>query len=159
MEINELQTLLERYWEGKTSVDEEREIKVHFLQNQPLPPELERWRSLFSGISEISALPNADFDEKILAAIDAEENANIPKTRKLWYRISAAACIAILIFAGIKFYLPAAENNGGMSDKEAAEIAKAFLFHASSELNKAQTEAKNQLEILGSVAPKSDLKQ
>jgi len=50
MDVNECGKLIERYWEGDTSCDEEQAMVHFFGEHSELPPELERWRGWFSGL-------------------------------------------------------------------------------------------------------------
>ncbi len=43
-----IEELLEKYWEGETTVAEERKLKEYFTTTQPLPPHLEVYRSQFA---------------------------------------------------------------------------------------------------------------
>lgn len=46
MDYNRIKELLERYWEGETSLEEEAQLTAYF-QQETIPAELERFRALF----------------------------------------------------------------------------------------------------------------
>ena len=47
MDYKEIEQLLERYWQGDTSLNEEQTLRQFFLSNQ-VPAHLERYRALFA---------------------------------------------------------------------------------------------------------------
>ena len=47
-----IEELLEKYWEGETTVAEERKLKEYFTTTQSLPPHLEVYRSQFAVYSD-----------------------------------------------------------------------------------------------------------
>ena len=62
-----IEQLLERYFEGTTTLDEEQALRTFFAQeHDDMPEELEQWAPLFAVVNERPAL-DEDFDKRVLA--------------------------------------------------------------------------------------------
>ncbi|AXT59024.1 hypothetical protein D1816_01205 [Aquimarina sp. AD10] len=55
MELSNIEKLLEKYFEGETTISEEKELKVYFTR-ETVPSHLERYRDLFQYFSEESTI-------------------------------------------------------------------------------------------------------
>jgi hypothetical protein len=104
MNTREVELLLEKYFEGQTSVAEEQSLK-EFFNGGPVPDHLEEYRPLFLYFKEEETIVLDDsFDEKVLARM--QEPKVIPmvavNTRRR-YAIGIAASILLLI--GVVFAL------------------------------------------------------
>ena len=116
--------LLEKYWQGETSVEEERLIKEHFNSNSGQSME----GLLFEKIkSDKSLIPQKPFEHPGR------------KIRRVW--LSVAAAVIILLIS-----LPFVFNNQTQQDQfevdnpaEALEITRASLQMVSNGLNKGKT--------------------
>ncbi len=53
MELSNIEKLLEKYFEGETTISEEKELKVYFTR-ETVPSHLERYKDLFQFFSEES---------------------------------------------------------------------------------------------------------
>lgn len=132
MDYKYIEQLLDRYWNCETTLQEEEILKAFFSQEN-VPAELARYKSLFVYEQEQAALSlGSDFDDKVLAAVAAEDgsnetaNATAPtaKTVKaahisIFNRLRplyrAAAAVAIVTLLGT-----AAQHSFTSSDKSAA---------------------------------------
>jgi len=146
MDYNEIRKLIERYWQCETDKDEEKIIAGYYMQNSNLPEDLEKWRDWFTGLKDISELPDIEFDKKILEAID-EKIKKIPFFRtNTFYRISVAASVALLVFIGLKQGFSPEKSKTELTDEEKVMAVKTLLLFTSSEMNRAETAAKDQLK-------------
>ncbi len=101
MDYKYIQQLLERYWQGETSLEEEQILRAFFSQTD-VPAELQKYCSLF--IYEQSEtrtdVLGKDFDDKMMAMIADSEPV---KARVISFRQSltplfkAAAVVAIIL--------------------------------------------------------------
>ena len=102
--IDEILTLIERFFEGDTSLEEERWLYNYFKQTKDLPQELEAYREMFMGFDAIT------LDDASSAEMTGAEPANSlpeveqaisltpPKYRTLWKQVvGIAAMIAIIV--------------------------------------------------------------
>ncbi len=101
MDSKKAEALREKYWEGKLSIVEEKELKIYFHDSSD---EHNPDNVYFKYLSEKQARNPLDdgFDEEILSQIDVHENSKKPKRIeiKYWY---AAASLAMIISISIIF--------------------------------------------------------
>lgn len=120
MDYKYISQLLDRYWRGETSLEEEDILRAFFSQND-VPAELQVYRPLFCYEAEepVKDVLGDDFDEKIL---DMTENAKtvkvkvIPITQRLKPLFKAAAAIAIVLTLGNALQVPFAEKQNPISN-------------------------------------------
>ena len=103
MDYKYIEQLLERYWQGETTLQEEAILRAFFSQDD-VPASLMKYKSLFDcGLQEETL--GDDFDARILDSIGAE-GAQEPKakvvswTSRLMPLFKAAAIVAILLTIG-----------------------------------------------------------
>ena len=129
MNINETEKLLEKYYEGQTTLDEERRLREFFL-TEFVPPHLTVHAELFRTIasSKEEELPDPDFERKFMQAISTVPVIKHPAVnRKLIYITSLAACL--LILAGLFFlFRPATVKTDPEMEIAFAETQKALLL-------------------------------
>ncbi len=124
MDLKKAKALLADYYEGRTSREEEANLK-DFFTNEKVPSEMEADRLLFLSLTESSreTLPDDQFDEKLFAAIAEQDRQNYSiSSRKLNSKsltkrmIIAVTGIAasILILAGSYFMLIEREVDEGL---------------------------------------------
>lgn len=99
--MNYIEDLLERYFEGLTSSEEESELR-HFFTSGDVPPQLTMYTPLFAYLE--TEIQKATEDHK------TENPFHRRKIRGLWIS-GAAACAALL--AGLFFFKPASEKCPG----------------------------------------------
>ena len=126
----QIKQLLEKYWEGETSLSEEKQIREYFKQNPDLSPEGQYFRKTASSRKAVS--------ERVFM--------HPAKKRKLvWLSVAAAVLIAVMT-------LPFVFNHETIQDQfavdnptEAYEITKASLMMVSNGLNKGKTFSKKEM--------------
>lgn len=142
MELNQIKQLLEKYYEGTTSLEEEQLLK-NFFRYGSVPAELEADRELFvyTSVESTTQLMNSQLDKKLSDWIDKQET----KKRKIditsWgYRIAGvAAMIAIIVTCYLTFNH--SQNKTVVKDtynnpEVAYAEAKRALLYVSQQLNK-----------------------
>ena len=148
MDYNNLKQLIARYWEGNTSIEEDREIKLLFAEHADLPEELEKWRSWFSNLSDINnAELGKDFDIKILEHIE-QEPVKVKKVFFSRFRTIAAACIVLLVISGweiISYQSEKKEQQAVLQAKADYEHIKNMLYFTSSKINETEKEVQKNL--------------
>jgi len=103
MDYKYIEQLLERYWLGETTLQEESILKAFFSQDN-VPAALGRYRSLFCYEQQQTATDTLgdDFDERLLQ-ITGETATKAPAatiTQRLMPLFKAAAVIAIFLTLG-----------------------------------------------------------
>ena len=113
MDYKYINQLLDRYWKGETSLEEE-EILCAFFSQDELPAELKPYQALFSyemGEAKQETLGD-DFDQKMMAMIEDEytKEPNKAKVVSLTERLKplfkAAAVVAIILTLGNAAQVP-----------------------------------------------------
>ena len=121
MDYKYINQLLDRYWKGETSLEEEEILRAFFSQDE-LPAELKPYQALFSyemGEAKQETLGD-DFDQKMMAMIEDEytKEPNKAKVVSLTERLKplfkAAAVVAIILTLGNAVQVPF-QNNGNDS--------------------------------------------
>ena len=113
MDYKYINQLLDRYWKGETSLEEEEILRAFFSQDE-LPAELKPYKALFSyemGEAKQETLGD-DFDQKMMAMIEDEytKEPNKAKVVSLTERLKplfkAAAIVAIFLTLGNAAQVP-----------------------------------------------------
>ena len=117
MDYKYINQLLDRYWKGETSLEEEEILRAFFSQDE-LPAELKPYQALFSyemGEAKQETLGD-DFDQKMMAIIEDEytKEPNKAKVVSLTERLKplfkAAAVVAIILTLGNAAQVPFQQN-------------------------------------------------
>ena len=117
MDYKYINQLLDRYWKGETSLEEEEILRAFFSQDE-LPAELKPYQALFSyemGEAKQEALGD-DFNRKMMAMIEDEyaKEPNRAKVVSLTDRLKplfkAAAIVAIFLTLGNALQVPFQNN-------------------------------------------------
>jgi len=149
MNNQNIRQLLDRYFEGETSLEEEAAIKQYFRGEQ-IDPELKPFQPLFQYLeAERQPALSDDFEQRVLEKIKAPRRLQIG-----WlYRVAAAAAI----IAGIVFFFPRQEEPAGPiainweqyepeTEEEALAQATAALQLLAEKLNGGARTADDQLQ-------------
>jgi len=136
MEFKDLEILLEKYFDGETTLFEEQQIVKFFKNNTELPEKFKQTKAMFEFFKDEKE-SKADFE------FAPTENKKTTKTRRLYYQVSAIAA-SILIFISIFTYTDNLEEqkvyayiNGKpiMNEQVAIMEAKRALLLVSSNFN------------------------
>lgn len=121
MNIEQIKSLLSRFYEGQTTPDEER-LLVAYLKREDVPAELQEDKQLFLMLAQISdqEMPT-DIAEEITAFVNnlgqTEKKSVLPEVKqrkgiiyslktppKMWYRVAATVAILLAIGGGVIAY-------------------------------------------------------
>ena len=98
MDYKYIEQLLERYWQGETTLQEEAILR-NFFSQPDIPESLRKFQALFTLEKEETL--GDDFDERILGMIEEEPKAKIVTlTSRLMPLFKAAAIVAIILTLG-----------------------------------------------------------
>jgi hypothetical protein len=101
MDYKHIESLLERYWQCETSLDEERQLR-DFFQSEDVPAHLLPYKELFV-YQTLQPKLGDDFDSKVMAAIEPQV---VVKARRISLRqrfaplYKAAAVVVVLLLSG-----------------------------------------------------------
>jgi len=140
MNLQEIEKLLEKYFEGETSLSEEKQLRDFFASgNVP-----ERWKNLekyFSFVIQERDIIINDpaFDDRVMSALKGNRLAPLMDLRRPWiYWIAGvAASVLILVAVFVKFdpFSKSIEDN--YKDPQTAYMeARKILLYVSAKFNK-----------------------
>ena len=141
-DLRHIKSLLEKYYNGETSTEEEKEL-MNFFHKGEVPDELHSEAELFGFINrERNESVQEGLEERIMQAIDAEKPRNVnpfSKYRSYWISgVAAAVLIILAIFIDTRL-----GRNGSLIVKEdtfedpylAYVEAKRVLYYVSEKMN------------------------
>ena len=97
MELNKIEKLLEKYFEGETTISEEKELKTYFLTNEVVQ-HLKQYQSLLGYLTHEK---DAIFVPKIV----------LKPTKQRYYWISIAASVVVFLGIGTFVYFNESTTN------------------------------------------------
>ena len=109
-DITEIKALIERFFEGETTLEEEQRLYDYFKQTKDLPGELETYREMFLGFDAIalsdtaSPILNKVEHEVPLTAREIPVSTTPPKYRTLWKQAAGIAAMVIAVFGSVWAY-------------------------------------------------------
>lgn len=108
-DIEKIKSLLEAYYDGATTIEQEKLLCDFFTSTTKIPAELECDKQIFNSLysTNINKFKIPDnLENKLISHIDNLKNAE-QNNRKKWIIpftiISVAACIILLLTLGVKF--------------------------------------------------------
>ncbi|MDX9946242.1 MAG: hypothetical protein RBS38_02670 [Bacteroidales bacterium] len=145
MKPAEIIQLLTKYYDGNSTIEEERLLK-EFFSGPCVPEELLDEQEIFRCYTSISNKdvpePSADFEKKIFAAIDREEKRTLmPSRRRLYVMLSGVAATLLILAAAYFFFDRRPDIRDTYSDPEVAYAeAMKILYSVSSRMNEGTRE-------------------
>jgi hypothetical protein len=142
MNISQIKQILGKFYNGETTLDEERSLEAFFLEERPWEEDLIPLKKQFMVYHEMKTFqPDiTGMEQKVADQIKALEEQSLPRVRTLpvtkW--LAAASIVLLIGFAGIMGYrLQHDKVKDTYSDPQLAykEAEKALLF-VSQQMNK-----------------------
>jgi len=104
METKKVKQLLQRYFNGESTLTEERLLESYF-QSGNVADELKEYTGFFSGITGLSESErDVELEGEIMDFILKKEPREKQKTRWLWQMVTGIAASIIIVLGGILFY-------------------------------------------------------
>jgi hypothetical protein len=139
MKKEDLDILIDKYYSGKATEEEEALLRTFFLSAEVLPG-YETEAEIFRYMKDISAVPEpvADLDSRIINALDNLRKDNkIITLRRKYYTLSGIAAAILIIIASLFFLERINEPADTFDDPELAYAAAVnILYEVSGRLNK-----------------------
>lgn len=114
MELNKTEILLEKYFEGQSSIEEEKELQKYFASVN-IAPHLKQYAPLFGYFSH-AAVQELKQEIKVPPRIQDKK-----RTTNLW--LSIAASIVVMLGAGIYVYFDRASPSQDLGTYDNPEVA------------------------------------
>lgn len=131
MDYKYIEQLIERFWNAETSVEEEAILRAFFRQAD-VPENLQRYAALFEAFDEEGSLElTAQFDERVLQRLAAEEQAVVKAQRPTSLHIlrplfQAAAAVVVVTMIGIGAQRAAERANSSAWDYNPASFENTY---------------------------------
>ena len=118
MDLKQVEQVLEKYWEGNSSLEEEKMLQEFFTSND-LPKHLEMYSALFIS-PELSINPKLgkEFDNVVLEKIKSKPKANV------WILFKIAAVGLILLITSISVFQVDTKKQMAKRLKKRSRVAK-----------------------------------
>jgi len=153
MDFNRIEALLEKYFEGKSTEAEEKELQQH-MKRSDLPEHLKESAVLFEFYQHQQAelVLGKEFDKKLLAQLDTNSIDNKPTHKLDWgFYLRIAASVIIVFTVGFMLMKNPIRMNAMKEDtyddpQKAYEETKKALMMLSSKMNESTEKVQSQLE-------------
>lgn len=122
MNSEEIKRLLEKYYEGETTSEEELLLKKFFSMDN-VPQDLRSDQEIFRYYMQAAEIPepSADFEKKIISAIDSEDkNSGRFKRKRVFVTLSGIAAAMIILTGSYFFFTNRSVPRDTYSDPEVA---------------------------------------
>lgn len=142
-QLDKIEQLLERYYDGLTSEAEEKELKCYFEQAD-VPPHLLTEKQFFCQMDAASPPVPEGLEDRLNASIDrwdSQERRSMKvkrgiRLRRLQWAGSIAASLLLLFSIGVYLHIPQKPKDTCATPEEAYAQAQKALTMFSSALNK-----------------------
>ena len=153
MEKREITQLLQHYFDGISTPEEEKILRNYF-RSENVAGDLKKYSGFFSGIAELSESDTSEnMEEEIMNFILEKESNEKSHYKWLWQTVTGIAATVILVIGGLLFYQQ--RNMSFEETFENPEVAYAYaeqtLGYISAKYNEGLAELAN-FEKLNSAA-------
>jgi hypothetical protein len=141
-----MEELLKKYWDGETTLEEEKFIRIYF-RGENIKPEHDKYRDLFNFFDEEKEI-------RYPVSNKSKKEAAVQRSKSSWMRIAAAIIVILGLSAVI--YLNLEQNSSMGQDawvkyevqdpEKAKEMALEALAFTSSKLNKGEENVRTNLK-------------
>lgn len=141
MEIKRIEFLLQKFYSGESTIEEEKELKDFFTTND-VPRHLWAEQEMFTyyNVGGKDEIPDKELENKIINTIKVAEQEGVKQftnRRKILYMVSsAAAVVALLIVAYFAFIFDTSMQDTYDNPEIAYMQTKETLLFVSAKLNK-----------------------
>lgn len=138
METRKIAKLLQTFFNGESTIEEERALETYFRSGN-VAEEFQEYAAYFNGISElanVTADPN--IEEEVMDFILENEHREKTRYRWLWQTVTGVAASVIIILGGFLFYQQQQKpfDDTFKDPKEAYAYAQQTLHFVSGKYNK-----------------------
>lgn len=140
MNREELERLLEKYYNGESSEEEELILRK-FFRNEDIPEAYREEKEIFNYYSQMEKIPEPEygFERRIIAAIDNEDiYLNSRRKRRLVISFSSIAAGLLILAGSYFFFIHRTEPRDTFTDPDIAYAeTKKILYDISYRMNQA----------------------
>lgn len=150
MNTKRIRLLLDKYYNGDTTLNEEEELRKYFIDNPVIPEEFRAEKDQFIMFDRAKNrdIPFDDFEKKLENLIDNQKvRYPVFRTNRLWIQIAGIAASILIVFSvynSFKYFINKSEDKGTIEDPVMAyEETKKTLYFISEKLNHGTKELTN----------------
>jgi hypothetical protein len=122
MNTREIEILLNRYFDGESTLEEERILK-EFFSSGSVPGHLKEFSGMFNYFKvEKNQTVNPDFEEKMLTGLTSDHQIPFYQNRRFWYYFTGIAASLLFIFTFL--YESEISNNIGFGKHSKNQYSK-----------------------------------
>jgi len=104
MELREIRQILQKYFEG-TSSEQEEQLLTDYFNSPAIDPELKEYQRFFAGLGELSGeTRNEMLEEEIMDYILEKEYREKTHYRWLWQTVSGVAAALLIALLAVNLY-------------------------------------------------------
>ncbi len=103
MESQRINSLLQKYFEAETTLDEENELITYFSSDE-VDEDLKMYVPLFSGLTELSAERDLALEDDLMNHILESEHREKMRYRFMWQWVTGVAAAVVLVMLAVNFY-------------------------------------------------------
>lgn len=138
METKKIAELLQAFFNGESTVEEERTLETYFKSGN-VAEEFREYEGFFNGISELAnVVDDRNIEEEVMDYILENENRERTRYRWLWQTVTGIAASIIVILGGFLYYQQQQKpfDDTFKDPKEAYVYAQQTLHFVSGKYNK-----------------------
>jgi hypothetical protein len=129
MEPKEVKQILQKYFEG-TSTEQEEQLLTDYFNSQTIAPEFRKYQQYFVGLHELSVEGRDEvFEEEIMDYILEKEYHEKTRYRWLWQTVSGVAAALLIALLAVNLYTGRAEWEDTYSDPDQAYAEALSALH------------------------------
>ena len=126
-DINRIRTLCDKYFDGRTSAEEERTLKSYFTKVQDIPGDLKAVKVMICGMDEASKMAYVPAAAEPMRA----GRMSMKVRRIIWSTIAAAASVAICFSLFNREIYGYDDDGKAITDPQVALESTVLLSHLS----------------------------
>jgi len=97
MDYNIIKSLLEKYWNCETSVEEEAQLRAYF-SSEKVPEDLKEFAPLFQYFESENEVHVSDgFDKDLMKRIDGKKQSGKQRYLGIFYKVAAAVILILFV--------------------------------------------------------------
>ena len=165
--LEEIRKVLERFYQGETTLEEEKQLEEYF-SSTAVPEELLPDKELFLGLTEADDQIHvpSDLNQKVLSTLEQVERKEVRTRRISLFSLSGLAAGILVLIAVYLFFVrtdgPTRFASSEMVDTyddpmDAYEEAKRALTYVSAKLNNGTSELKHVQQVSKTADPLKSL--
>ena len=145
MKTQEIKILLQRYFNGETSLEDERLLHEYFKGGN-VDEELQEYAEFFGGISDLTnSIDDSTIEEDVMDFILENEHLEKTKFRKMWKTVTGIAASVIIVLGSYLIYEQQQKpfEDTYQNPEQAYVVAQQTLQFVGSKYNKGMAELSN----------------